>query len=248
MCSSEVKDDDQARMAPDRTLGWSQQRTRFGGFFVVWRSAAFWLARRGIAKGLHGLLSAGHVRPGVGCVIYLHQPRRMCSLEVKDDDQARMAPDRTLGWSQQRTRFGGFFVVRCSAALWLARRGIAKGLHGLLSAGPVRPGVGCVIYLHQPRRMCSSEVKDDDQARMAPDRTLGWSQQRTRFGGFFVFPACFLPWTHSPDSGSLGQKASKKTLSAAERFSGCQASANSMRGAPSPRDLATSPGGQSARV
>jgi hypothetical protein len=35
--------------------------------------------------------------------------------------------------------------------------------------------------------MRSPEVTDEDQARMAPDRTLGWSQQRTRFGGFFVF-------------------------------------------------------------
>jgi len=38
MRSPEVTDEDQARMAPDRMLGWSQQTTRFGGFFVGWNS------------------------------------------------------------------------------------------------------------------------------------------------------------------------------------------------------------------
>jgi hypothetical protein len=111
MRSPEVTDEDQARMAPDRTLGWSQQTTRFGGFFVAWDSGPSRGAGEGMAKGLHGLMSPGHIASPAGCVIYLHQRRRMRSPEVTDEDQARMAPDRMLGWSQQKTRFGGFFVA-----------------------------------------------------------------------------------------------------------------------------------------
>ncbi len=69
---------------------------------------------QGMAKGLQGLVSPGHVAISAGCVIYTYQRRRMRSSEVTDEDQARTAPDRMLGWSQQRTRFGGFFVGRDS--------------------------------------------------------------------------------------------------------------------------------------
>ncbi|AXA65808.1 hypothetical protein CE139_08270 [Pseudomonas oryzihabitans] len=74
-------------------------------------SERFWW---GMANGLHALVSPGHIATPLACVIYTYQPRRMRSPEVTDEDQARKAPDRMLGWSQQRTRFGGFFVGRDS--------------------------------------------------------------------------------------------------------------------------------------